>query len=767
MKQILFATLALLLAMPCHSYTQWEGQAQQRTGTISGLVTDRVTKRPLVGVTVAAEGFSTADTTDSEGRFSIAGVPVGDYVVRFASLGYEPLSRTDVIVRPSRITFVNAELRLLVVEVEGLTVSAGYFQQEEEQPTSAIEFSAEEVRRAPGSAGDVSRIVSMLPSVAKVNDQVNSLIVRGGNPAENGFYVDNIEIPNINHYPVEGSSGGPISLLNTDFINDVSFSAGAFSAAYGDRLSSVMSIEFREGNREEFDGQIDMHMAGLGVIAEGPLPGRDGSWLVSVRRSYLDLLVDAIGTGVAPKYSDYQGKLVYDLSPSHRLTALGVLGIDYIEFEKEQSMEDGNIFYGEFDGYEFATGINWRFLWGSNGYSNTSVSGLGTTTMNEFFETKSDMRMVGSESSERIIQLRNVNHLRLGDVHELEFGGDVKYYINDYDYFYSEYTSALGDTVPPLSVDDRITSPKYGLFASLSLRPFERLTTTFGVRFDHFALSDNSHLSPRFSFSYQLTDRTALNGATGVYYQNLPMILLSQSESNRQLSDPVAYHFVLGLSHLLAEDTRLVLEGYNKEYRNLPVDPAQPPLFMMDEFFHGGFGVHENLDDVGRAYARGVELSVQKKLRENLYGFVSGSYFRTRYMGFDGVVRNRIFDNRWVFSAEGGYKPRPTWELSLRWVFAGGAPYTPLDLVASQAIDRTVFDRTRVNQARYPDYHSLNLRAERRFHFSGSNLIVYLSVWNAYNRKNVSIYYWNEIDDQQDVIYQWSMLPVMGMEFEF
>jgi len=244
--------------------------------------------------------------------------------------------------------------------------------------------------------------------------------------------------------------------------------------------------------------------------------------------------------------------------------------------------------------------------------------------------------------------------------------------------------------------------------------------------------------------------------------------LIAQKAAYRELKDPQSFHYVLGLSHLLSENTKLTIEGYYKDYRNFPMDPSQPKLFVADELvYRGFFGVKDELTDGGIARSYGVEVTVQKKLVEGIYGLMSASVSKSEYRGMDGEWRDRVFDNSILFSAEGGYKPNRNWEFSMRWIYAGGPPYTPLDLEVSKAINRSVINRKRINEERNPDYHSLNIRADRRFYFSGSNLILYLSVWNAYNRENVSTYYWNEIEKKQDVVYQWSMLPVLGLEFEF
>lgn len=773
MSRITWKTLILVLLTTFSSSVVMAAEstprvAQQKFGALKGVVIDAETGSPLIGTSVLIVGTDQGAATDAEGKFNIADVPIGSYAIQFRSIGYDPLTQTDVIVRAGRPTNLEARLTARTIELESRTVESGYFAPTPTEPTSTTSLSAEEIRRAPGSAGDVSRVMWTLPSIAKVNDQVNNLIVRGGSPTENSFYVDNIEIPNINHYPLFGTSGGPISLVNTDFIKDADFSAGGFSAAYGDRLSSVMALEFREGNRDKINMQADFNFAGIGGIIEGPLANKRGSWMFSARRSYLDLLVDAIGVGVVPKYSDYQGKLVYDLSPRSRLSVLGILGVDYINFDRESAIDEGNITDGWSKGHEYAVGANWRYLWGQRGYSNTSVSYLSTRSKAHYFETSTGNELVRQDDRDGAAQMRNVNFLKLNDRHKLEFGFDAKYEVDDYDHYASAYTNFFGDSIPPLVIDKQVRSPKLGGFVSYIVRPLPRWTATLGARYDYFEYTGNSSVSPRATLSYRASENTTLNGAFGIYSQTVPMVLLSQQDSNRDLKDPKAYHYILGLEEMLGVDTRLRVEGYYKWYENFPMNVDQPEMFIIDEMIYNNyFFYHPNLRDDGRARSYGIEVTLQKKLRRGIYGLLSGAWFRSQYEDLHGIWRNRAFDNRIIASAEGGYKPNEKWEFSLRWIFAGGAPYTPLDLDASQMINRSVYDESRVNEARYPDYHSLNLRVDRRFNFSNSNMIVYFAVWNAYNRGNVATYYWNEIEKKQDKMLQWSMLPIFGVEFEF
>ncbi len=764
---VLFIFLLLAISIPVQLIRADESKNGQ-LGTIKGRIVDSETKSPIPGATVMIVGTRLGAATDENGVYTIERVPVGSHSVSFSSVGFEAFTETDVIVRPKRITYAEAELTQAPTRVKDVVVNAGYFAGVEDKTTSSVNYSSEEIRRAPGSAGDVSRIMMTLPSIAKKDDQLNSLIVRGGTPAENAFYLDNIEIPNINHYPVQGTSGGPIGLLNVDLIRDVNFSAGGFGAEYGDKLSSVMEIEYREGNREEFDGQAALSFAGAELTAEGPLNHGKGSWLVSARRSYLDLLVEIADFGAAPKYSDYHAKFVYDFSPAHRLSFTGIGGVDYIDFTKNDAIDEGSFLYGVTEGYEFGYGLNWRWLWGKNGYSNTSLSHHGTKYKADWYETKSDRDLLLNHTLEQTFQIRNVNHLRLDRSNQLEFGYEVKYVDDNYDYFITDYTNNFGDSLPSLTVDRRIQSPKGALFANYELTLFDRLTANLGGRYEYFDYTGQGHISPRLSLKYKLTERTSLVAAAGLYFQDLPLVITAQREEFRDLKTPRAYHYIAGVHHLLGEDTRLTLEGYYKKYEDFPLDPDQPQSFIVDDvLIEHNMANFVRLADNGIAETYGVEMTLQKKLVRGLYGLVSGSYFRSKYRGADNTWRPRLFDNRVLFSVEGGFKPNRKWEYSARWIFAGGAPYTPLDLEASAAINAAVHDRFAVNAERYPAYHSLNLRVDRRYYFEGSNLIVYLSVWNAYDRKNVSSYFWNEIEQKQDTMHQWAMLPVFGLEYEF
>ena len=752
----------IILISICTNYANDE----HTKGSIKGAIVDVETKLPIVGANIFIKDNVLGAASDITGFFEISNVPVGNYVLQIEYIGYQPITKTDVIVRSKRVTFLQVEMMASSLEADEIVIHAGYFQKDDEQANSSTEFSYEEIRRAPGSAGDVSRILMTLPSIAKVNDQSNNLIVRGGNPIENTFYIDNIEIPNINHFPNQGASGGPIGLVNVDFIQDVTFSSGGFPVLYGDKLSSIMDITFREGNHSEFDGQLDLNFAGFGGVAEGPLPKDKGSWLFSARRSYLDFVVDVfdVGSTVAPVYGDVQGKCVYDINSKNKLILLGIFADDHNSPGRETAEKNFMTHYGNQDLYQTTIGLNWRTIWGTKGYSNTSIAYTSNNYNEDFFETTTGNYSIKNRTHEQSFKFRNINHFRINVAHTVEFGMSSKYLMEDYNNWYASTTNDIGNSVPDLIMNEKIKGYKVGGFINYIYKPFSSLTTNLGVRSDYFSYNQNATISPRLSLSYQLTARNSINVSTGIFYQNLPLLLLAQNESNKNLKDIKAIHYILGFDHLLTESTKFTMEIYQKNYENFPMDAEQPSLFIIDKNYFENYG---SFVDKGRALSRGIELTIQKKLAVNFYGLISASYFRSKYKNLNDKWINRDFDNRFTFSMEGGYKPSNKWEFSARWIFAGGVPCTSVDIEQSQETHQIVYDKNRINKNRYPAYHSMNVRFDRRFNLKNSNIVTYFSVWNVYNRKNVANYFWNDKEQKLDKVYQWGLLPIFGVEYEF
>jgi len=280
------------------------------TGSIVGHVRNGTTQEGIVGATVFLLGTMYGAATDINGNFTIKNLPIGTYNLRISALGFQPVVKTDIVVSVSKPADIHVQIMESAVELEEVSVTTEYFQKSPDAPISVHTLEAEEIRRLPGGLEDVVRAISILPGVAQVQNGRNDLIVRGGAPSENLFVIDNIEVSNINHFGTQGASGGPLSYINLDFVAETSFKTGGFGAKYGDKLSSVLTIEMKDGRTDRFGGKATISASQFGLNIEGPVAEK-GSYLFSARRSYLDFIFKAAGFGFVPEYWDFLGKATY------------------------------------------------------------------------------------------------------------------------------------------------------------------------------------------------------------------------------------------------------------------------------------------------------------------------------------------------------------------------------------------------------------------------------------------------------------------------
>ncbi len=773
--------------------------AQNSYGTLKGIVVDESNQSPLPMVNVMIEGTSIGTAADLSGKFEIKKVPSGLVTVRVQMMGYEMRVIPNVAITPEKTTYMRIELKPTVLESDSVIVTAGYFHEAKDAVVSNRSMDFEEIRSDPGSAEDVQRVVQALPAVVSGSDKENEIIVRGGMPGENLFIMDNIEIPNPNHFGEQGTGGGPINMVNPYFIRRVDFYAGAFPARYGDKASSVMDISLRDGSRESYMGHFYAGMHGVGAMAEGPIAKGKGSFILSARKSFLDLIISSVGLTAVPKYYSLQGKMSYDISPNNKLIINGIYGNDkiFIEGEKEKGKSGYTPGSENVDarGDQYAFGATLKTLFGKSGFSNLSVfqteqqwdQFVDDENHNPIYKNlsteieralKYDLVWIPSrrwEMSAGIIA-KNIDfkHDRWADADTI-FVYDLP----------ADTIVSIFRTYPEWQTHYKKSSAKFGSYAQIKFYPFSRLQITAGLRFDYFDLTKKYAIDPRLGLSLELGKGIALNAAVGQQSQSPAYVQISAHPDNKNLDYKFTRQIVVGLEKLFREDMRGTLEFYYKDYRNVAI----PVSWLTPDPFDRAEG---KMTNKGKGYAKGVEFFLQKKMSNNYYFTISYAYSISK--GFDprfDVYYNWDYDYRHVFTFINGIRfdfRKYDWyaklkanalyrifawalpvsdqmDVSIRWRYLGGRPYT--QPIYYPFLHRWVTDETvPQNGNRYPPYHRLDLRIDRRFMFEGWNIVTYFDMMNVYHRDNIWRYSFKE-DGTIDKILQWQVMPVLGVAIEF
>ena len=742
--------------------------AQELTGDIYGKVVDLTTKKPLPFANIVVMGTNFGAASNEEGIYRIEKIPVNTYQIRASVIGYNSQTITDVTVQTAKPAEVNFGLTTQAIEINGVTVTSDYFRNDPLEVNSIRNFSYEEIRRSPGGFEDVVRALSILPGVAQADAGRNDLVVRGGAPSENLYLVDGIEVPNINHFGTQGATGGPLSFINLDFVKETSFSTGGFPVLYGDKLSSVLRVDLRNGRTDRIGGKATISASQFGLDVEGPILNENSTFIFSARRSYLDFIFKAAGFSFVPEYYDVLTKADFKADNKNSFSFLFLSAFDNVKYfnDDEDKRYDNSRILGS-DQIQYVTGISWRRLF-DNGYFNLSLSRNYTdfdTRQNDVFLNP----IFKNKSKEEENNLRLDVVQKLSSSIEINYGGIAKFIEFDADILFPTFVTSFGDSLPIASLNKKENFFKGGSYLNFNFHLFKRIITNVGVRFDYFdAINTKAYFSPRFSASYMLTPITSLNFSTGVYYQTPSYIWLIADESNKDLSDVRVNQYILGVDHNLSDDALLKVEAFYKDYSNYPTSLVRPYLVLAntgagfagsDDNF-SSFGL-EPLVSKGFGKSRGVELSIQKKLSETpYYGILSLTYSKTNFTSLDGIERSGSYDQNWIFNLSGGYKIDKSWEVSTRFRFASGRPYTPYLSNGTQ-------EASEYNSRRLKSIHSLDLRVDKRWFFSSWSLITYIDIQNIYNRKNLSGIRWDSKDGKVDETSSIGILPSIGVSAEF
>ena len=739
MKQLLF-TMVLALGT-CLSI--W-GQ----TGIIKGQITDALTNEPIAFADVLVMGTDKGISTDLDGYYEITGLTPGLYDVRASYLGYEEQTQYEIQVTTARPIEVNFAMEEQAEVLEEVVVKASPFRKTEESPVSLRTIGVAEIQRNPGGNRDISKVVQVLPGVASGVAFRNDLIIRGGAANENRFYLDDVEVPNINHFATQGAGGGPVGLINVNFIREVDFFSGAFPANRPNTLSSVFQFKQRDGRNDRLGGTFMVSATDIGATLEGPI-GEKTTFLASARRSYLQLLFRALELPFLPTYNDFQVKVKHKIDQQNELTFIGLGAVDQFELNLDANETEDQQFLLA----QLPVSPQWNY---TNGlvYKRYRDDGYWTFVVSRnMLNNESEKYLDNDESTEDNLLLRYrsqeiENKLRIEDVRQIgkyKLGYGLNY---EFDKYNNRTFNRIFTSAGPQEVDyaSEFDMHRYGFYGTVSRKwRDDRLVLSLGLRFDANTYSDEmsnpfEQASPRLSASYAVSPSFSLNFNTGIYYQLPAYTLLGYQEDGKFINKENGigylnnYHLVGGLEWNTASNSKITLEGYYKGYQDYPM-LLRDSLTLAN--LGGDFGIVGNEPAVpfadGRAY--GVEFLFQQRLYKGFYGIFSYTLGWTEFQDKNREFVPSAWDARHIANLAVGKRFNNNWEIGVNWRFQDGLPFTPFsensNLVTNwERNARGIPDYDRLNTLRRDAFSAIDLRIDKKWFFDKWSLNVFLDIEN-------------------------------------
>jgi len=741
-----------------------------QSGVIRGRVYDKKNNEPLPFVNVIVVNQSIGAATDLDGNFLITGVEPGFYILMASFIGYKIAYSAEIQVNNARSAFVEIGMEQQAIEFQQVEVRPSEFLKKIDAPISVQKIILSDIEKAPGANRDISKVIQSFPGVGSTVSYRNDVIVRGGGPNESRFYLDGIEIPNLNHFATQGASGGSNGILNADFIETVDFYSGAFPASRGNALSGVFDFKQKSGNKERANHRAVLGASEMAYTVDGPLSART-TYLFSVRRSYLKFLFDVIGLPFLPTFNDYQLKTETVFDPNNRLVILSLGALDNnrlnlgIKNPDEQQQYILNYLpesdqwnymigaaYTHFRGKSFQTYVLSRNMLSNKSYKYAN---------NDDSAESNKIQDYVSQEIENKFRFENTWRDRGLKITYGVSGEYAKYNNTTYQELYLANSLFVKDYSSDLDLW------KYAAFGQIS-KPFfrDRLTLSVGIRTDANTYSASmsnpvNQISPRFSASYILSPKFNLNFNTGRYYQ-LPSyttlgyrdasgVLINKANHLRYISSD---HMIGGIEYISGIDTRLTAELFYKTYRHYPFSVTDSVSIATKGGDYGTVG-DEEVTSIGTGRAYGFELSGRYRVLRDITGIFSYTYVRSEFENDNGEYVPSSWDSRHILSLTMSKMFKGNWQAGAKWRFVGGSPYTPYDLNKSALVTawntqgRPFLDYTRFNRERLGNFFQLDIRVDKSFNFERWSLLVYLDIQNVFNSQA----------EQPDIV-----LPVYGAD---
>lgn len=781
-RLVYFSITATMLAFG-HSTA---AAAQTRAGqTIRGEVIDRTAQMPLPGANVVVLGTDPllGTMTDAEGWFVLEDVPLGRHDISISFLGYEPITLRQVLVTSGKEVVLNAALREQVVEGEEVVVVSALRKDRALNDlayVSARSFSVEETRRYAGGLDDPARMASAFAGITTSGGvQENALIIRGNAPKGVLWRLEGVEIPNPNHFAgLSVAGGGGVTLFSSQLLADSDFFTGAFPAEYGNALAGVFDMNLRTGNRASREHTAQLGVLGIEVASEGPFAqGKPSTYLFNYRYSTLGLLLPVLPTEDLPTFQDLSFNLSF---PTRKRGRFAVWGIGGLDAQRGSATEDSSAWEyetwdrvaSELDLATGAGGLSHTFILGRTSYLHSSAALTFSRTALEQQRIGNDLVLRDDLSirttNGRFIITSTLNHT-FGARHTNRTGFSVQQLFYDLDL---AVVREENERLVPVAMGSGSTTLLQA-YAQSKVDLSSRFTGNVGTHLQHFALTGQTTVEPRVGLRWDVREGQALSAGYGLHSQiedlriYLARPLAGGEALNRALDVARAHHFVLGYDQSLGAVARLKIEAYYQSLFDVPVI-ADSSYSLLN--FEQDFRFSEALVNDGAGENVGVELTMERFLRDGYYYLLTGSVFRSRYRGGDGVWRNTRFDRRYAANALFGKEfvlgGDDLFGVNGRIASTGGQRRSPVDRVASRAAEEVIYDEHRAFEERDPGLLVLDLTLTYRRNHARRSAVWALQVKNLLGAQELSMDY-NFATRRVERVKEGFPLPVLSYKLEF
>ncbi|MHC1707387.1 MAG: TonB-dependent receptor [Bacteroidales bacterium] len=729
------------------------GAVFAQTGSIKGKVVNSRNNEPIAFANIILYGNPEKGTTsDIDGNYTLSGIKPGYAKLVASYVGYDKTVTQEVLVTLVHPVNLDIQMQEISVKLQAVEIRASTFIKKIESPVSLQTLGIQEIEKNPGANRDISRVIQSLPGVASSVSFRNDVIVRGGGASENRFYLDGIEIPNLNHFATQGASGGPVGIINADFIREVDFYAGAFPANRGNALSSVIEFRQIDGNTDNWNFHGTLGASDLAFTTDGPVT-KNSSLLFSVRRSYLQFLFNILGLPFLPTYNDYQLKYKWNIDKKNQFTLISIGALDKSTLNTGIENPDESQRY--ILGY-LPANDQWTYTIGGV-YRHFREKGSDIVVISRnMLNNRAYKYLNNDESTDN--KILDYNSTETENKFRYEASREyVKMKWNfGVDFQHSKYSnetfskSFINQQLSIIDYNSFLELYKYGVFGQLS-ESFvnERLSLSLGLRTDANTYSSKMsdplrHISPRFSASWSLDEKWNLSFNLGRYFQQPPYTALGYRDNQGTLvnKDRLKFiqsdHYVTGLEFRPDNDSRITLEGFYKKYNYYPMSVNDGVSLASKGADYGTYGDELlNSDSKGNAY--GAELSFRDKDFRNWNILATLTLVRSEFTNSEGSLLPSSWDNKLLFSTTISRSLKRNWDVGMKWRFVGGSPYTPYDMVKSSIIEawdvrnQAYLDYSRYNSLRLGSFHQLDIRVDKAYYFKSWTLMLYLDIQNLYN----------------------------------